>query len=132
MAKVTKESPEKEQLQTIQSQSRPQPIPVAVLRNSSNQNQETNSKKEDTLSTSSVGGVEVRPKKLTKREQEWFDFTKSRLGPIMVLLLFMGFHNWEKATFYAFSPKECSDMALPMSHIMPRFESWLEKVFHVP
>lgn len=69
-----------------------------------------------------------QPKKLSKSEQDYFDFVDKRLGPLMTLALFLVMRNWDKAGFYAFSPDECHDMASPLANIGPR----LEKLFHAP
>lgn len=80
------------------------------------------------FSTSDTEGKEEPPKKMTREEKDYYEFTHDRLGPLMCLFIFFFVRDWEKASFYALSPEETSKLAGPMSKLGPRIES----LFHTP
>lgn len=76
------------------------------------------------FSTSATEGKdEQQPKKMSKDEKDYYEFTHDRLGPLMCLFIFFFVRDWQKATFYALSPDETSRLAGPISKLGPRLES---------
>jgi hypothetical protein len=63
-----------------------------------------------------------------KRGKDLYDFFDHRLGPLMILLIFVFVRDWDKARLYALSPDECHELAGPGSNVFSRFE----KLFDVP
>jgi hypothetical protein len=72
-------------------------------------------------------GQERKPPR-DKRGKDLYEFFNSRIGPLMILILFVFMRDWDKARLYALSPDECHELAGPASNVFARFE----KLFDVP
>jgi hypothetical protein len=75
----------------------------------------------------SVGGDSgtTRPRKLSAREKDFYEFFDQRFGPLIVLILYVAMADLEKASFYAPSPSECHDMAPHLARVGPKVEDLL-------
>src|SRR5438309_796131 len=84
--------------------------------------------KESSGGTQRVSEAEEPKRKMSKAEKDYYDFIGQRLGPLMCFFLFLAFRDWQKASFYAFSPDETQKMAEPISKIGPK----VEELFRTP
>lgn len=80
--------------------------------------------------SSEPAGEELKKevKRVSQSEREWTLFFKEKFGPFIVLILFVFMRDWNKATFYAPSPKECFDLSGPFARIAIK----LEQLFSPP
>ena len=60
-----------------------------------------------------------------KRGKDWQEFTAKRLGPLVILLIWIFTRDIEKAEFYAPTPDECKELAPHVARLAPRIEGWL-------
>lgn len=67
-------------------------------------------------------------KRLSVREQEYYEFFDQRFGPLVVLLLWLFTTKLERAVFYAPTPAECHELAPHLAHLGPK----LEDLVHLP
>lgn len=63
-----------------------------------------------------------------RKGKDLYEFVEKRLGPLMILCLFVFVRDWDKARLYALSPDECHELAGPAANVMSRFE----RLFDIP
>lgn len=60
------------------------------------------------------------------REKSWYDFFNFRFGPFLLLIIWIFTADLEKASFYAPSPDECHQAALPLAKMATKIEDFLK------
>ena len=67
--------------------------------------------------TKETDGYATKVKRVSPREKAFTEFYHDKFGPLLILLLFIAMRDWQRATFYAFSPKEMHDLSGPLARI---------------
>jgi hypothetical protein len=66
--------------------------------------------------------------KFNKKQKEYHEFVEKRLGPFVVIVLFLFVFRGdeERAEFYAPNKEECKQLAPHVARIAPKVEEWLK------